>query len=76
MNATLFDLPSQAPHPARYTDSILGRIAVVLADVSGRVLDPFAGTGRIHELRRPDLETFGVEIEPEWQRWQPRTIPT
>ena len=32
-----------------------------------RVLDPMAGTGRIHELdRRFVYETRGVELEPEW----------
>jgi hypothetical protein len=40
------------------------------------VRDPFAGTGRIHELR-PDWETVGVEIEVNKVRlinhriWQP-----
>lgn len=29
------------------------------------LFDPFAGIGRIHELR-PGWETWGLEIEPEW----------
>jgi len=37
------------------------------------VLDPFAGTGRIHELG-PAWDTVGVEIEPEWAHLHPRTI--
>lgn len=37
-----------------------------------RVLDPFAGIGRIHNLSR--CETWGVEIEPEWARQSPYTI--
>jgi hypothetical protein len=35
-----------------------------------RVLDPMAGTGRVHRL--PGL-TFGVEIEREWAAMHPRT---
>jgi tRNA G10 N-methylase Trm11 len=38
------------------------------------VLDPFAGTGRIHELAMPSLiTTTGVEIEPEWAAMHPNT---
>lgn len=36
------------------------------------VLDPFAGTGRIHELT--DCVTIGVELEPEWAAMHDRTI--
>lgn len=61
-------------HPARFSDAILERFAELLEDVTGRVLDPFAGTGRIHQLTRPDLETVGVEIEPEWATQHPNTI--
>lgn len=39
-----------------------------LADVDGRVLEPFAGTGRIHQLARPDLTTVGVSIRSPGQR--------
>jgi hypothetical protein len=51
-------------HPARYSPEILDVIAEELDGVPGPVLDPFAGTGRIHDLGRGD--TFGVEIEAEW----------
>lgn len=61
-------------HPARYSDTILERFTELLADTTGRVLDPFAGTGRIHELARDDLHTTGIEIEPEWARLHPDTI--
>lgn len=39
------------------------------------VLDPFAGVGRIHELRDlvEDLTTLGIEIEPEWAALHPST---
>lgn len=61
-------------HPAKFTDVILATIADQLYGVTGRVLDPFAGTGRIHRLARPDLETVGVEIEPEWAAQHPNTV--
>lgn len=35
------------------------------------LLDPFAGTGRVHELGRP---SWGIEIEPEWAALHPRTL--
>jgi len=54
---------------------------------SVRVLDPFAGVGGIHLLARQseqappalfgpahNVETVGVEIEPEWAGQHPRTI--
>lgn len=61
-------------HPAKFTDVILDQIAEILSGVTGKVLDPFAGTGRIHQMARPDLETVGVEIEPEWASMHPNTI--
>lgn len=52
-----------------------------------RVIDPFAGVGGVHVLGREsekgqrslfepthDIETVGVEIEPEWAYQHPRTI--
>lgn len=42
-----------------------------------RVLDPFAGVGRIHELPGLvdwEMETVGVEIEPEWANLHERTL--
>jgi tRNA G10 N-methylase Trm11 len=39
------------------------------------VVDPFAGTGRIHELSHvPGVRTVGVEIEPEWARLSSGTV--
>lgn len=56
-----------APHPARYNPTILDRFAALVADLypdqAVTILDPFAGTGRIHEL---PYDTVGVELEPEW----------
>jgi tRNA G10 N-methylase Trm11 len=36
-----------------------------------KVLDPFAGTGKIHLL---PFETVGVELEPEWAKLHSKTI--
>lgn len=62
------------PHPAPFSPEILGRLAEIAARLlppGALVLDPFAGTGRIHQL---DLESIGVELEPEWAAMHPRTI--
>lgn len=65
-------------HPAKFTDVLLDTIADVFKYDPDpvRILDPFAGTGRVHLLaeRSTMLETIGVEIEPEWSRLHPRTI--
>lgn len=39
-----------------------------------RVLDPFAGIGRIHDLPARMADTIGVELEPEWAACRSRTI--
>ncbi len=59
-------------HPARYPIGLLPLLAeAVPPDQFNRVLDPFAGTGRIHDLPN---ETTGVEIEPEWAELHPNTL--
>jgi len=60
-------------HPAKFGAPIL---EVIADHAYGRVLDPFAGTGRIHALQGEGdvTETIGVEIEPEWAAAHPRTI--
>lgn len=66
-------------HPARFSKGMI-ELFVELLDVHHpesrrlRVLDPFAGTGRIHELRINGFETIGVELEPEWASLHPGTI--
>lgn len=63
------------PHPARYSDVLLPIMRQSLIDFVGKratVLDPFAGTGRIHELS-PMFDTTGIEIEPEWASMNART---
>lgn len=75
-------------HPAKFSNAVLGVLAEILdAERAGalgpgpkrgadreryRVLDPFAGVGRIHEL--VGVETVGVEIEPEWAALAPGTV--
>jgi SAM-dependent methyltransferase len=75
MNATLFDMPTALPsHPAKYTEILLPTMARMLRGRK-RVLDMFAGTGRIFLIEKflPDIEAFGVELEPEWCAIHPRT---
>lgn len=58
-----------APHPAPFNRDALKVIRqwVEKDHALGRpkILDPFAGIGRVHEFR-PKMETYGIEIEPEW----------
>lgn len=64
-------------HPAKFSESILGVIGDVLDynDFQGRILDPFAGTGRVHEFNNwnDGVHTFGLEIEPSWAAMHERT---
>lgn len=66
-------------HPARFSPQILAAIRryveteAMLLGRPVRVLDPYAGVGRIHELAGPEAETTGVEIEPEWAACHERT---
>ena len=65
------DLGGGISHPARFSWPLIPIFAEALPpDRYPRVLDPFAGTGRIHELPN---ETVGVEIEPEWAAMHPDT---
>ncbi len=70
-------MPTRTVHPARFSDSILAEVDRLLdryLPKGGLILDPFAGTGRVHELASLDRHTTGVEIEPEWAGLHPRTI--
>lgn len=55
-------------HPAKYTDVLLRPMYDLLPSDCFRLLDPFAGTGKIFELNKFGrfMEIHGVEIEPEW----------
>lgn len=69
-------------HPAKFSDAILSEIDVILDDLvrsgalvqGASILDPFAGIGKVHGLRRIGFETIGVEIEPEWAEQHPGTL--
>ena len=62
-------------HPAKYTDALLPIFAEMLVGCA-RVLDPFAGTGKIFELQHalPDTKIVGVEIEKPWATMRAGTI--
>lgn len=73
--------PTAPKHPAKFSDSILDVLDGVMAaeaerkNARLRVLDPMAGTGRIHELDRCSVyETRGVELESEWAAMHRNTI--
>jgi tRNA G10 N-methylase Trm11 len=57
-------------HPAKYTDALLPVFSELLKGCT-KVLDPFAGSGKIHSL---PYETIGVEIEKEWAEMHENTI--
>lgn len=59
------DLGGGVSHPARFSDPLLPIFGELL-DGYTSVLDPFAGTGRIHELAPLGHDTYGIELEPEW----------
>lgn len=62
-------------HPAKFSDPVLDRIAQMLAsniDYRPRVIDPFAGTGKVHQLS--GVRCVGVELEPEWAEMHPDNI--
>lgn len=67
--------PGKVLHPARFGDKLIVAIGEMLAPYGPLdVLDPFAGTGRVHELRALGHHTTGVEIEPAWAALHPGTI--
>lgn len=61
-------------HPAPYSMYLFPYFVEALQGCK-TVLDPMAGTGRIHLLRdMMDIETYGIEIEPEGANMHPDTI--
>lgn len=69
------DLGEGISHPARYSPELIAAFRDLLHEYSfpgARILDPFAGTGKIHELH-PDYDTVGIELEAEWANIHPRT---
>lgn len=69
----LFDLPTTAPHPAKYTVALLPTFARMLQGYT-KILDPFGWTGKIFELLKflPTAKISAIEIEPEWAVVNPR----
>lgn len=67
-------MPSKILHPAPFSQEILDLVQFRQLLPKGRILDPFAGIGRVHRLCDDDHDTVGVEIEPEWADAHPRTI--
>lgn len=69
-----------APHPAVYSDALMPIFQDIINGwrldrgdgAMPRVLDPFAGTGKIHSL--VGAYTYGIEIEPEWASMHERTF--
>lgn len=64
-------------HPAKFSEPILDALDGLVRDHLGkgaRILDPFAGTGRVHTLRRAGAITTGIELEPEWATLHPATL--
>jgi len=69
--------PTGVAHPAVFSSPILPALGRLLEPEHARVLDPFAGVGRIHELSQYvdwQIETVGVEIEVEWADLHEATI--
>lgn len=72
--------PTAVRHPAKFNDAIISEVVSILADLVGserlgqdsRILDPFAGVGKVHVLRDFGFETIGIEIEAEWADQHPR----
>jgi len=61
-------------HPAVYSDAILPVLADMLDHSHGKILDPFAGIGKIHQLSQYvdwPIETVGIELEREWAQIHP-----
>lgn len=61
-------------HPATFNQDILDAIADVLGPRYANVLDPFAGTGKVHSLATSERKTTGIEIEEEWAAMHDDTI--
>lgn len=55
-------------HPAKFREDHLRWVADHVDLEGARILDPFAGVGTVHRLHElcDKVETWGVEIEPEW----------
>lgn len=64
LNMPVEKKPRKVRHPSKYSDELIPIFKKLLRD-RGRVLDCFAGTGKLRDIR-PDAVL--VEIEPEWAK--------
>lgn len=59
-----------AKHPAKYSDAIIKKLALLLTEHNcKRVLDPFAGTGKLAFVKYLGFQGIIVcnDIEPDWK---------
>lgn len=76
----------EVKNPAPFSGPVLDKLADVILEEQIRkiqkgegrklrILDPFAGIGRVHSLSEHDplITTIGVELEPEWSNQHPAT---
>lgn len=66
-------------HPAKYSRKVIDRLREMLQVEAQRVghlkvIDAFAGVGGVHELAEERIETYGMELQPEWSAAHPDTI--
>lgn len=60
-------------HPAKYSDQLLPVFKEMLKGCN-YILDPFAGTGKIHNIACVGVRTVGIEIEIEWSNMHRNTL--
>jgi DNA modification methylase len=68
--------PHEVAHPATFSDGILERAATLLTPEHTKILDPFAGIGKIHDLGEHTswrVWTTGIELAEEWADCHPKT---
>lgn len=65
---------SLPPHPAAYNENSLPILAGMVKGAK-RILDPFAGTGKIHLIQSeiPNATIHTVELQPKWAAYHPAT---
>lgn len=67
---------SLRPHPCPYSDDIITVYQMFvdqfMADGQAKILDPMAGIGRMHDLKR--CQVWTNELEPEWAYHHPETL--
>jgi SAM-dependent methyltransferase len=71
------DLGNGVSHPARFSLPLIPVFAEILKLHPFKVqniLDPFAGTGRVHLLADSGFVTTGVELQPKWAHMHADTI--